>query len=195
MELGNLLFGNSRGEFPVNRSLQDVFCEVIGEPLKKLGLDFYQEFENDTFRLFPYYWGDCTCGYEDEEAEWMNDNHHDDDCISRLIDELSADVSLSVVKGIYKKYDLSTEGKTWWYGYRCKCTCTLIDKWYEFCSVRGHQPECPTVKHNFWYKPTNLRLSWYKYPLRDSYMNQDLTTVELLDIFRECAKSMVFTAQ
>lgn len=70
MEIGNLLFGNSRGEYPLKRGRwQETFCEF----LDKIGLDGYgyiekEElkeyktdrggFENEIFLVNPYYWGD-----------------------------------------------------------------------------------------------------------------------------------------
>lgn len=66
IELGNLLFGNSRGNFVIERDeWQDPFVEF----LQRNGFDMYgyyergseRCFENDTFVIRPYYWG------EDEE--------------------------------------------------------------------------------------------------------------------------------
>lgn len=66
MELGNMAFGNSRGAEPVDRDLQYQFVGWM----EKLGFDCYgirQEqgadwaFENEVFRIQPYYWGDCEC--------------------------------------------------------------------------------------------------------------------------------------
>lgn len=71
IELGNLIFGNSRGTYHVNRDWQNDFVAF----LRKCGLDSYGYgydgdteynstntarggFENDTFRVVPYYWGD-----------------------------------------------------------------------------------------------------------------------------------------
>ena len=63
MELGNLLFGHSRGEFvfPQNFMKDKSVWEAL---LKKAGLDFYgssdddsEFFENDVFIIRPYYWG------------------------------------------------------------------------------------------------------------------------------------------
>ena len=76
MELGNLIFGNSRGEFKIPRgiteddfAIQDMFVEFMDE----IGLDGYgyvkndklEEyeterggFENDIFIINPYYWGE-----------------------------------------------------------------------------------------------------------------------------------------
>lgn len=66
MELGNLMFGNSRGIYPSARGgFQDAFLKM----LEDIGFDNYgyapkhlrnkfDEFENDVFFLKPYYWGD-----------------------------------------------------------------------------------------------------------------------------------------
>ena len=69
MELGNLLFGNSRGAYPVDRdTCQDVFQAF----LERNGFDGYgykedndkAVFENDMFLIRPYYWGDSYCSIE-----------------------------------------------------------------------------------------------------------------------------------
>lgn len=127
MELGNLLFGNSRGEYPVDRDWQDMFISYLYE----MGFDGYGyvkdeelekylvevkgdfdkkiRFENDVFVVMPYYWGE-------------------DDKIAEL--------------------------------------------------------------PNFIYKPTCFELQWYKYPLRDSYMNQNITRDELEEILKKCKASL-----
>ena len=67
MELGNIIFGNSRGLYHVTprEEYQNVFCEF----LHANGFDMYgykaghksREYDNGTFVIRPYYWG------EDEE--------------------------------------------------------------------------------------------------------------------------------
>ena len=78
MELGNAIFGNSRGEYRVDHSWQDAFVYKLydmgfdgyGLPVndeqtykgefKTIKSEFGNAtyFENDTFILMPYYWGD-----------------------------------------------------------------------------------------------------------------------------------------
>ena len=43
---------------------------------------------------------------------------------------------------------------------------------------------------NFVYKPTGLEISWYKYPMRDAYSNQDVSVVEFAKILEDCKQSM-----
>lgn len=64
MELGNLLFGNSRGEYSVERGdIEDIFWNYFKDVC-----DYHCYFnnsntdrggyENEVFRIDPYYWGD-----------------------------------------------------------------------------------------------------------------------------------------
>ena len=115
MELGNLMFGNSRGMYAVEprSEYQNIFIEF----LMNNNFDGYgfiygrkeRDFENDTFIIRPYYWG------EDEKKQ-----------------------------------------------------------------------ELP----NFVYKPTGLEISWYKYPLRDAYSNQDIILEEFQKIVDDCDRSL-----
>lgn len=114
MELGNMLFGNSRGEYPVDRAeYQDSFHEFL-ERINCDGYGFYDgpaDIENkrggittDIVEINPYWWGD-----EDD---------------------------------------------------------------YEECE-----------KPNFWYKPLDIKVDWYKYPVRDSYSNIPLESIDMNAIF------------
>ena len=63
IEIGNLLFGNSRGNFHIPR---DTWQNPFVEFLDKNGFDSYgykdysqdDFFENDVFSIRPYYWGE-----------------------------------------------------------------------------------------------------------------------------------------
>lgn len=44
---------------------------------------------------------------------------------------------------------------------------------------------------NFIYKPENITIEWYKYPMRGAYSNVDLTLEKADEIFRTCRESMV----
>ena len=64
MELGNMIFGNSRGVYHVEprEEYQDAFCDFLDE----IGCDCYgwnhhiagNKTETDKFIVRPYYWGD-----------------------------------------------------------------------------------------------------------------------------------------
>ena len=78
MELGNMLFGNSRGEFPVPRTeefyaqlvrLFDAYAAERNNSWREYGVAF----ENEVFSVTPYYWGDCTCGMEEKDKPCTDD--------------------------------------------------------------------------------------------------------------------------
>lgn len=66
MELGNLMFGNSRGEYAVEprREYQDAFFGFLdangwdGHAIRTDNCDDPCNFENDTFIIRAYYWGE-----------------------------------------------------------------------------------------------------------------------------------------
>ena len=45
-------------------------------------------------------------------------------------------------------------------------------------------------KPNFWYKPTDLKIYWYKYPLRDTWANQEITAESLKKVLEHCLQSL-----
>jgi len=82
MELGNLLYGNSRGAYPVPR--EDAWENCFNTLLKLIDgprIDGYgTEFSCPVFEIHRYYWGDCTCGFEEAEYAWSQSNQHAPTC-------------------------------------------------------------------------------------------------------------------
>lgn len=114
MELGNLMFGNSRGNYSVSR--EDWQKPFVGFLDRNCFDEYgYKEasnkdfFENDVFSIRPYYWGD-------------------DETIAAL--------------------------------------------------------------PNFVYKPTGFELSWYKYPLRDSYCSHKIDDETFFKMLKNCQRSL-----
>lgn len=66
MELGNMMFGNSRGMYHVEprKDYQDEFVDFLydngwdGHAIRGDGFDASYEWENDTFIVRAYYWGE-----------------------------------------------------------------------------------------------------------------------------------------
>lgn len=198
MELGNMCFGHSRGEYPIERSGEFEF-----ELYRLFGSyddtqDYYgPEFENDIFHVFPYYWGDCTCGYDDKEWAWGGVNKHDPGCYqhdyikSRVCDLDKHEKWLkNILKPLYIKHGFPTTGENWWFGCALGCTCDYGARRDKFLAENSHSTDCPIIRPNFLYKPTNFSIMWYKYPLRDSYMSYDITIKEFRKIINDCIKSL-----
>lgn len=92
MELGNLFTGRPQGNYPIERGvgweeelvrLFDAYAPDRDNSWREYGV----EFENDVFAVFPYYWDGCTCGYEEQEDQWDNENRHDPGCYQVAVAE------------------------------------------------------------------------------------------------------------
>lgn len=84
-----------------------------------------------------------------------------------------------------KKYNVSRE-----FGFGVHCTCDYEQKRIAWCETDDHDLRCPIVIANFIYKPLNYEIRWYKYPLRDSYQNQELTLEQFKEIIDICIASV-----
>jgi len=196
MELGNLILGNSRGDYEVDRDLQDQFVGWM----ERLGFDCYgsrQEpdsewvFENDVFRMQPYYWGDCDCGYDEKEWQWCEEHKHADACYQieyrkiRDTTEFFSKEAQALIEELCGRYGLS-------YPSSCAvhCTCDYEKEWAAWSAENKHAETCALVQPNFSFKPTGFKLDWYKYALRSSYSSAPLTKEMIDEMFTECERSM-----
>lgn len=238
MEIGNALFGISRGEFPIEREegfeeelfrLFDVIAPDSSDSWREYGMDF----ENGVFSVFPYYWGDCTCGFDEKDSQWSEENAHEPHCyqsaLKQALDEwlkenpepeaemfntsfeevetgitlftaVSArspsadmwrewhDAKQKIEEKIYHRlcteFDVDRD-----YGCAVHCTCDFKERRKQFHEENHHSENCPIIKPNFLYKPTGFAIKWYKYPLRDSYMNQNISLDEFKSIISKCIES------
>jgi hypothetical protein len=198
MEMGNLIFGNSRGAIHVERGegkedeLYRLFCVIEGEDTSGYGC----EFENETFSLFPYYWGDCTCGHEDKECAWHEENAHAAECFhARLLAfEERTKSSQRFMSPQYietvRSWAVENGYPDGWNGVSNHCTCTYNADWDAWRQENDHASDCPIVRPNFHFKPDDYRLDWYKYPLRDSYASKDLPLSEFAAMIDKCVASL-----
>ena len=189
-ELGQFAFGAAWSEY----ECPDWVTDELTALLDAMGLDVYvEEFKCETFELFPYYWGDCTCGYDKLEAEWCEKNHHRPDCYQTELHARLREAGLEpweerqrrnrpyeeeqrIEEQIYKeltaKYGLPMQGCA------VHCTCDYMDRLREFCEKHSHDPNCPVVRPNFKYKGPGplhgLEIRWYKYVGRSMSTNMEL---------------------
>jgi hypothetical protein len=209
MELGNICFGNSRGDHSVDRDLQTYFCRQLEE----LGFDHYGvandlprgdrgQFENEVFWIMPYCWSDCDCEYEDKENSWSEANKHDSSCYqialskfeddfrdkhgSQYLNEKNSKLYEKEINTLLAQFKLPKYPS----GSAIHCTCDYDVKWKEWSSKNDHAETCCLVLPNFWHKPTGLKIKWYKYALRDSYSNQSVDMNLLKKVFKSCKASL-----
>ena len=98
-------------------------------------------------------------------------------------------------------FERSTNEVLWNY------TMVLKSKWEDILGNNGHDYENDTFmvrsydwglddeadkrnEYHFWHKPSGFKLQWYKYPLRDPYVNMYITHEQFLDILRDCMNSI-----
>lgn len=78
------------------------------------------------------------------------------------------------------------------------CSCGLDDKLDELeepdiaeYEHGFHSKDCVAWETNFYYKPANLKIAWYKYPLRSAYSNQIIEKDVMEAILEDCVKSVI----
>lgn len=159
-----------------------------------------------VFEIHPYYWGDCTCGAEEvnekldelRRKEIFTDDEWE--LYMTFEDWCDNDCPASIL-------NINTEEKTEEELLKL-CTCGTVQKNIELRKKKEkiknkihkyedreknefvpHDESCLLVRHNFIWHPkqeNEFWIDWYKYPFRDSHMNQEKTEEEILAIFDKC---------
>jgi len=198
MELGNAMFGNSRGPVPIERGVgweEELYrlFESYAPERDNEWREYGVEFENDTFSVFPYYWGGCTCGFEEMRSEWVNSQSHSPGCYQEEYDRLPYDgkhkwnKAEGAVEALCAKWGIEWNDGL---GSAVHCTCGFDFAVHLWFFDHDHDPACPIVRPNFHYKVRDFRIDWYKYPLRDSYASRDISLDEFHDIIDNCIASV-----
>ena len=199
MELGNLAFGHSRGQFQVPRT--DDYEIPIYQLIEKVCGDesgvvrSFEQFSNAIFALNRYYWGECECGFDELESAWDEKNHHTTDCFHVLYRQEEERIKQTDLDFWKRNEHMTVWAKAHGYadapnGMAVHCTCDYGARWDEFTKEHWHSPDCGVVKPNFLFKPTGYELRWYKYPLRDSYSNMKLNPQEFREMIDACIKTL-----
>jgi hypothetical protein len=134
IELGNMLFGNSRGEFLLERS--EGWEDQLHKLFEFIDPDYwYQvEYENSTFCIMAYWWGSCTCGWDDFATE-LEEMEHQPDCYTfeyeLCVKEDGYSTDYKKLKKVYEKHGWNTKGKDWWHGCALKCSCGYNERYEE----------------------------------------------------------------
>jgi hypothetical protein len=91
-ELGNLIFGNSRGEAPIPR--EGEWSDPLQALFDACGVDErgYPGFDNPTFTVRGYDWdAECDCGFNDRAEEWHRDHPHTAECYDSVRQKIMAE--------------------------------------------------------------------------------------------------------
>ena len=164
MELGQIVFGNPVGGIhQVNRDkFEEIFFKLTECICKRTGLNYYEDFRNDVFRIKGYRWNAiCDCGFEELSEKWHKTNKHSSTC------------------------DIVTGKST-------KCNCGFEQEVEKFYNENWHSDECELGGPNFIHIPSGYKIWWYKYPLRSAYANKKISEKQFEKIIDECINSVKF---
>jgi hypothetical protein len=169
--------------------------------------DSYSHFENDTFAFHAYWWGDCDCGLEDLTNAIDAAIKHAPECFTNRYHEAERKARYrykgsSLENQMIRWADANggavrdNSGRPLIVSTAYKCDCDVNERRAAEWTRRHpdhsgeHAPTCGTVRPNFLYKPTGLRIDWYKYPFRDSYSSAPLTADEFGRVIDACIASL-----
>lgn len=134
MEIGNMVFGHSRGNVPVKRGK---WQEDFAYFLEQCGFDNYGDIDESNGKMYPKLTPYLKKVEDGEEYEWYFDN------------------------GTFR------------------IMCYSWGESEKICSMP-----------NFIYYPTGYSMQWYKYPLRDSYANKEISYSDFLRMLADCRRSI-----
>ncbi len=169
--------------FPFPKHFDDFFYQEILVPLGWKDYDIKEELPEDI-QVRPYYWGDCTCGWDDQILDFDQDHH--EDCyqikLVALREQFKGEEYDKHRDNLCKEMNLDKK-----YGSEVHCTCDYNqrwEKWFEYHKLgeEGCSDDCPTVLPNFYFKPLDLKIYWYKYPMRGVESNKKVTREMLIQI-------------
>lgn len=195
MELGQMFSSNTTAGLDCPEFvIRDLV--TLSELIDPTDMGYGTEFSNDVFEMNPYYWGDCTCDFDEKEAVWDETNDHRDDCyikvrLRRLVDAGLDDATWDdpdeqrITKELCEEMGLSYPE-----GSMVHCTCDFYTTWHEWLKENKHSTDCGVAKPNFHFKPAGLKVYWYKYIGRSTTINQEVDLKDWRLMMRECEDSL-----
>jgi len=199
-ELGQMVFGNTWEEYEVPEKVGDMLYELAEKLIDNIdeSPSYGTEYSNNIFEMHRYYWGECECGFDEEEDEWLKTHQHKKDCFHTKYEKYEAELEKKGIdlfgekseewKRLMNKF-AKENGYTGWEGAAIYCDCGYEEEYEKWQKTHGHKPDCPIVLPNFCYKPTGLAIYWYKYIGRGMSANQKINPSEFQKIITHCEKS------
>ena len=155
------------------------------------------EYDNAVFSMFPFYWGECECGFEDRSTAFWETNPHASECFSPAYDAEAA--RLRTARPPLSFNDEHDRLIEWAkahgyakapYGMAVHCDCGAAEKGRVWHKANDHDPACGVARPNFLHKRTGLRIDWYKWIGRDMEFSRKVGAQEWRRIFDECVESV-----
>lgn len=76
---------------------------------------------------------------------------------------------------------------------QCDFKINELFEYREYCWCDNQDcPQCGSLEEsNFYFKPTGLKIRWYKYPMRDAYSNQSLDPESFRTMVQQCVDYLI----
>lgn len=169
------MFGASPWDTELDRMLRRITVAASLDPDGEWAEKYGTNFENDVFMMHQYCWCD------DPNCPWCRNCECPDEAFSYYVDDKKVtfeewvEFHREMVKGLKEK--ASEEANR-----RRKA---IHEPVCDFCVKYGGKRE-----PNFWYKPTDFKVWWYKYIGRSVETNRDITVEELKELEKHCLQSL-----
>lgn len=204
---GQMMFGNAYGVFNLGANERYVAKKLyeLSEKLGKKNPDvqaygalggewgYGQDFKNDVFEMRPYWWGDCTCGFNKKDFAWSQEHLHQESC---FFNRYQAEEKRLEHGGM--QFDKRHNLMTWWAkengysdapnGMAVHCDCGVDQAYTVWRDNNNHADHCSKVVPNF--RCGDLEIRWYKYIGRGMSANREVSREDLRKIFRKCRQSI-----
>ncbi|HUU93150.1 MAG TPA: hypothetical protein VM238_18305 [Phycisphaerae bacterium] len=195
-ELGQAVFGAAWSE----HEMPDFASALLETLLVMVGNAYWNREQKDWDWLVdpkipgiefrPYYWGDCDCGYDEDEEEWVETHPHAATCYqadyAALCDTYPKRFSEEkrwnrAARGLCKKHGIPWNNGR---GEVVHCTCGRKAKWATWSAEHNHAATCSFVLPNFKFEDVEIR--WYKNPGRGMSCNRKMTERQWRRWFDRC---------
>lgn len=144
------------------------------------------DYDGPVFEMHPFWWGDCECGHETLEMEWLQQHPHADECYQAELER----------RDWQEPEKLAAEWELPRYGCAVHCTCGRDNAYQRWMDENPHPRTCPEMRPNFRHKPSGLEIRWYKWIGRSmEYLPAEPTPVKWRALFAECVVSLAPAAR
>jgi hypothetical protein len=157
------------------------------------------EYDNDVFSMFPFYWGECTCGHEEKADAFWKSNPHAAACY-----QTGYRAEHERLRSLGLTYDEEHRRLTDWakangcarapFGEAVYCDCGASERGTAWSVANQHDPVCPIVRPNFVHKASGVHVRWYKWIGRDMEWSRTVSPREWRRMFDECVASVGLSA-
>lgn len=206
------MYGASSSDSFCDTMLREIATKSSANPDMEWAEKYGTVYENDIFLMCPNFIDtECNCGFSVLRDNFVESHHHTEQCYQSALEaskrELYAKfgVDYDNFDDVFDKisYEERTAGENLIYDDLCEqfnvdreygcvmhCTCERKQLCEEFFAVNDHAFRCPHSLPNFWYKPTDFQITWYKFIGREVRGNQKVTLEQLIAIKNHCLKSV-----